>query len=216
MNKKSDRRIIIIIIILLIVTVSLSYLAIRIISKDVYFGAGIPMSRTHNLKDYNKMLKDFKEYKPFMPKLTDLGQYEDVYFSRNYQTIIVFDNTSYILKVKYKKKEFNRQKKKTYEKYTFIKKPIIFEDLKNPLKDYTKDNIRKIKIPTTFKINDGTIFKYVELEKNAIQDNGPKEVMLIGENDEDCIIYYIFYYDQDLDFYESNYEFMNDYVGPLD
>lgn len=159
--------------------------------------------QTHNINKYKSLLKDFDVNKNFMPKLNSLGNYQDLIFTSNHQTVLIFCNDSYILSLKYNDKEYSRQKQK-------IKRLYIFE--KNPITFYGLDDV-KYKIPIDFTMKDGTHYRYVKLNEDDFTGI-PHEIMLIGENDKTHKIYYIFFYDTDLDFYESNEDLFG-MIGPF-
>ena len=214
MKKKSIVLLVAGIILGIVFIIVMTCVTYSVISDKVYFGTIIPTFRSHDVEEYNEMLKDYSTNKSFMPKIEDITNYKKIKYTTNYQTILVFDNKSYILKVEYSKKEYVKQKDKINKEYTFIKEPISFDDIEDDEDDPGDDYIQNLRIPSSFKVND-IFFRYVKVGEKLYGDSGPKEIMLIGMNDNNNTIYYIFFRDQDLDFYYSNSDLMN-YIGPLD
>ena len=106
------------------------------------------------------------------------------------------------MKVQYNNKNYKKELDKIDKNFDFIKENILMEGVDD----------EKIIIKPYFSSKDNTYFRYVQLDPDDYWEM-PHEIMLIGNNDKTSTIYYIFFYDQDLDFYESNEDLLNNWIS---
>lgn len=133
--------------------------------------------------------EDNHPYAEYMPSLDELGEYESLDFYYYHKTMFVFHSDAYTLKVTYDEGEFETEKEKVLNNYSYRRKIPLREE-----KELKKDPEFHI---DTFE------FKLLSTPES---DAYPKELTFIGISEETNEIAYVYYYDQDLDYIDTTFE----------
>lgn len=132
--------------------------------------------------------------KKFMPAIEDLPTSQAVSYQYNRASIIIFETETLTLVVKYDEEIYKKEKEKLTEKYKFLDHKVI--------SDYDKE---KYYIPEyQFSINNYK-FKVAD-ESDSYKAEYPKSFGMIGISDEEKSIAYLYFYDYDLDYIQSDEE----------
>lgn len=119
-----------------------------------------------------------------LPRLSELGDYQNLRFVHNAKRIGVFSHHSYVLVAEYEGREYEAQKRAMEERYTWC----------------TEEN-------EAFLEGDMTEFQYT-MDDFLIRavDGGwyPHEMLFVGCSDSRQEIAIVYYYDQDLDYIDDS------------
>lgn len=131
-----------------------------------------------------------------LPELDELGNYSDVKFRHFHQNYYIFCCDSYTLKVIYDGETYETQKKQLDLNFMFQDEPI--------------DNLDEQDIEPSFSY-DGYDFRFLSDDYLAFEF--PKKMYLIGTNDDENTIAYIYFDDHDLDSLTTVEFFMEEYIN---
>ncbi len=123
-----------------------------------------------------------------MPNIKDLGAYSQIkytYQSTCYSILMDFNSDGLALFVKYDQTIYAIQKEKTLHSYTFLDEPILEFD--------------KYVMPVTEFEYRGYLMKIV-LDQEYIDYCACKSFMMIGFDDANSAIAFLYYYDFDIDY----------------
>lgn len=139
--------------------------------------------------------------KSFMPLIEDLPKYLDMSYKYNHASIILFETDTIMLVVSYDEETYKKEKEKLAEKYKFLDHKVVSDFDKN-----------KYYIPEyQFSINNYD-FQVADGNDNY-QAEYPKSFGMIGISDNKKSIAYLYFYDYDLDYIQSDNENpMSDFV----
>ncbi len=143
---------------------------------------------SRNLDTYVTDCESVKNASVLMPNIKDLGAYFQIkytYQSTCYSILMDFNSDGLALFVKYDQTIYAIQKEKTLHSYTFLDEPILEFD--------------KYVMPVTeFKYR-GYLMKIV-LDQEYIDYCACKSFMMIGFDDTNSAIAFLYYYDFDIDY----------------
>ena len=145
-------------------------------------------------KDDIKYYKDLTKNNKILPKLDNLGNYIDIKFKYYHKDVIIFESDAYTLTVKYDENNFNNEVAKINNNYHFQN---------NTVKDINNE------FNPNFTIDDYE-FKLLSLDEYDLL-SFPKEIYLIGFDNKNHEIIYIYFYDNDLDYITSFKDFLYEY-----
>lgn len=165
-------------------------LAVICLSGFIYFVAGSYTRRSISI--YEKLCAEDE----LLPELDELGNYSDVKFRHFHQNYYIFCCDSYTLKVIYDDENYELQKNQLNSDFMFQEEPIDNRDEKD--------------IEPAFSY-DGYDFRF--LSDDYLAFNFPKKIYLIGTNDDENTIAYIYFDDHDLDSLTTVEFFMEEYIN---
>lgn len=165
-------------------------LAVICMSVFIYFIAGSYTSRRISI------YKDLCTELELLPELNELGDYSNVKFRKFHQNYVWFSSDSYTLKVIYDDENYELQKKQLDSNYMFQKDSF--------------DNTDEQNIESSFSYK-GYDFRF--LSDDYLEFEFPKKLYLIGINDDENTIAYIYFNDNDLDCLDTTEQFMSKYVN---
>ncbi len=143
---------------------------------------------SRNLDTYVTDCESVKNASVLMPNITDLGAYSQIkytYQSTCYSILMDFNSDGLALFVKYDQTIYAIQKEKTLHSYTFLDEPILEFD--------------KYVMPVTEFEYRGYLMKIV-LDQEYIDYCACKSFMMIGFDDANSAIAFLYYYDFDIDY----------------
>ncbi|MBQ9914820.1 MAG: hypothetical protein IJO50_01620, partial [Clostridia bacterium] len=143
---------------------------------------------SYDIKHY----KELTETNTILPKLDELGDYEDIDFKFYRKNMLIFQSDAYTLKVAYDENNYNIQKEKINQEYIFHEEPISDD----------RSGISYVK-KSAFTIDD---FDMRVLSEEAYKMHFPKNIIFIGTSDEKRMISYVYYFDDDLDYIDTSLE----------
>ncbi len=140
------------------------------------------MNRYRNLTMTNDVL----------PKLEELGEYEDIEFKFYRNNMLFFRSDAYILKVSYDEDDYQEQKENLRKQYI-----------------YQTEDVSDSGIGITYLIEPSFEIDTFQMKMLSNQEYDmiyPKELIFIGASDEKKMISYVYYFDDDLDYIGSSFE----------
>lgn len=165
-------------------------LAVICLSVFIYFVAGSYTSRCISI--YEELCVEHE----ILPELDELGNYSDINFRKFHQNYAFFSSDAYTFKVIYDDENYELQKKQLDLNFMFQEEPI--------------DNMDEKDIEPAFSY-DGYDFRFLSDDYLAFEF--PKKIYLIGTNDDENTIAYIYFEDYDLDSLDTVEYFMEEYVN---
>lgn len=140
-----------------------------------------------DISRYNEDISEIGNAVKFMPDLDTLTDYKDIEYTYKIGNKSIFVSNGYALFVTYDAEQYKTKKDEVMSNYTFVQNPIL--GLGNT--EYT--------IPVAeFRYN-GYDMKVVPDEEYVVYQ-ACKSFMILGFNDEECKIVYLYHYDDDLDY----------------
>ena len=127
-----------------------------------------------------------------LPKLEELGEYEDVDFKFYRNNMLIFKSDAYILKVSYDEDDYYEQKEKLNKHYIYQTEDVSDSGI----------GITYLKEPS-FEIDTFQMNMLSNQEYGMIY---PKEIIFIGTSDEKKMISYVYYFDDDLDYIDRPFK----------
>ena len=127
-----------------------------------------------------------------LPKLEELGEYEDVDFKFYRDNMLIFQSDTYILKVSYDDENYEKEKELIDNNYIYQTETLI---------DVVDENTYK-KEPS-FMLD---TFNMKMLSQAEYRLDYPKELVFIGKSDEKKTISYVYYLNWDLDYIDIPFE----------
>ena len=127
-----------------------------------------------------------------LPKLEELGEYEDVDFKFYRDNMLIFQSDTYILKVSYDDENYEKEKELIDNNYIYQTETLI---------DVVDENTYK-KEPS-FMLD---TFNMKMLSQAEYRLDYPKEIVFIGKSDEKKTISYVYYLNWDLDYIDIPFE----------
>lgn len=143
-----------------------------------------------DISKYSEDISEIGNAAKFMPDLETLNGYTDIEYTYKIKCSSIFMgffSDGYALFVTYDKERYEAQKDEVMSNYTFVQKPILGFGNTN----YT--------IPIAEFQYNGYDMKVVP-DEEYIDFSACKSFMLLGFNDEECKIAYLYHYDFDLDY----------------
>ncbi len=147
---------------------------------EAFFGVNDDHA-TDDMGEYEAYLEDPLGARSFMPAEEEWGVYEKAGLSRRERIQYIFGHYSVCLFLQYGEEEYDRQKQRIEEEYSFYEKPeSCFHDVDGSIGGYRMRIVR-------------TDSSYADL----------KGGQFIGLNDERHTVLYAYYYDDDVDYIEN-------------
>ncbi len=167
----------------ILLKVVLIFVIVEVVFYILFF-ASIPITdKSNDENDYETYLNEVKYANNHMPALADLANYEEISINRKTKKYLLWKRDSISLKVSYNEAAFEEAVKSIQSKYSFVTKDI--EDMD----DYSA-SIEGYSI--------GIVSKKETYESHDFYDY-PKGFLMIGVNENNNSILYLFHYDFDLD-----------------
>lgn len=136
---------------------------------------------TTNSEEYVECIKSVKNAQHHMPKIYELGDYEKILIRTEENFSLLFEVQTVSVVLHYDKNTYTKEKQKVLEKYSFL------SETKNSLPDLEANvNGYNIKVVNKNTSNE-SFYSY------------PKFFLMIGFNEDEKSIVYMFNYDFDLD-----------------
>lgn len=142
-----------------------------------------------NIAKYSEDLQGIGSAERMMPRLDSLGDYESLEYTYKihcYSTFVGFFSDGYVLNVTYGEREYEQRKAGILSSYAFLQEPVIAED-GDYLLPVTELNYKGYTLKV---VPDDTQFTYCPC----------KSFMMVGFNDVEHKIVYLYHYDFDLDY----------------
>ena len=180
--------------------------AVVIIAKTVIIAAAVllvaflcaffiphTVKQSNKIGDYDKYLEKVCYAAEFMPSLDEIGDYENVNFGyKEYSHGWMFCSEGLSLFAEYSDEDYNAEKEKTVYKYEYLTEPYkptensdyIFPVAELEYKGYEFGIVPK----KEYLYGSDTEYRY-----------SCKSFMLVGNNDAERKIVYLYFYDSDLD-----------------
>lgn len=176
MNKPTKRNITLFIITIILIVGMLSYCTLRVIK---YIDS-------RNIEHY----KELTQSVDIMPKLNELGNYEDYSFKYHKDShFIFFMEQAYTLKVTYDDENYEKEKEALEDKYIYRSKKFTSYGENNKEPYFSIDSFE---------------FKILS---DAYESLGyPKDIIFVGTSDEENTIAYVYFTDTDLDYIDTSFE----------
>ena len=127
-----------------------------------------------------------------LPKLEELGEYEDIDFKFYRDNMLIFMSDTYMLKVSYDDENYKKEKELINNNYIYQTETMI---------DVVDENIYK-KEPS-FELD---TFNMKMLSNDEYHLDYPKELVFIGASDEKKMIAYVYYSNWDLDYIDITFK----------
>lgn len=159
-------------------------LCIFVIAVNACIGGWV----SYNINRYVSLTKE----NHILPKLDELGKYEEANFKFYRNNMLIFKSDAYILKVSYDEEHYTKQKDLLSEKYIYQTEPI-------------SDGYDGI----TFLNEPSFVIDTFEMNLLSNQEYGmiyPHELIFIGASDEKKTITYVYYFNQDLDYIDRPFK----------
>lgn len=138
--------------------------------------------------------------KEVMPELSDLQEYTGINYLFSHKSLVFFESNSVVLDVEYDEKTYQVEKEKIQEEINFLNEPIIS----------TFDSSKFFIPETEFSIGSYK-FRIIDKSEDSFASY-PKSFGMIAMSDESHSIAYLYFYDGDLDYIDSEMtEFVNTY-----
>ncbi len=155
---------------------------------SVVFGAHYFLFDSLSSNDINKYEK-LTEDKTVLPKIEDLGSYNDIEFKYYHKNMLIFSSDAYILKASYDKENYQKEKEEFSENYVYE------EEMLTDYRGYSQD--------PNFEM-DKYSFKMLSYDEYGLQPY-PHDMIFIGMSDESQEVAVIYYSDTDLDCVDSSF-----------
>ena len=142
-----------------------------------------------DIAKYSDNLHGIGSAERMMPTLESLGHYTELEYTYKihcYSIFVGFVSDGYVLNVTYDESQYEQRKADALSSYTFLQEPIIEQDGDSPM-PVTE---LKYKGYTLKVVPDDTQYTYYPC----------KSFMMVGFNDEEHKIVYLYHYDFDLDY----------------
>ena len=143
---------------------------------------------SYNIKYYTELTQT----NTILPKIDEVGEYENYYFKYYHNDMLIFESDAYILKIAYDADNYEKEKERINQKYVYQSKPVAD----------TVETITYVKEPS-FTID---TFNMKMLSSIEYKLNYPKELVFIGTSDEKNMITYVYFLDHDLDYIDCSFE----------
>ena len=149
---------------------------------------------SNNINRYIKLTED----KSVLPKIEDLGKYNEIEFKYYRKNMLMFFSDAYILKVSYDSEGYQQEKDKFLQNYVYETETLTDHG------GYDKE--------PSFEM-DTYNFKMLSYKNYEIQSY-PHEMVFIGFSDEKNKIAIVHYYDFDMDYIDGSFpEFLEEECG---
>lgn len=142
-----------------------------------------------NINQYSNDVNEIANAAKFMPDLETLTGYTEIEYTykiKCYSTLAGFYSDSFALFVSYDEEKYAAAKNKALTEHSFLQQPVMCS-----VDTYT--------LPVTEFEYNGYTMKVVP-DEEYIDFCACKSFMLVGFNDEECKIAYLYYYDFDIDY----------------
>ena len=139
-----------------------------------------------NIANYTADCQSVGNASRFMPNIADLGAYAQLKYT--YQVTdfcMLFRSDGLALFVKYDQENYEAQKEHVLNSYTFLESPVM------------SDSDTYALPLTEFEYN-GCMMKIVPDDDSSFR--ACKSFMILGLNDDECVIAYLYFYDFDHDY----------------
>ena len=149
-----------------------------------------------NIKHYRELTENVEA----LPKLDELGKYNEYSFKYYQKNMLIFFSDAYILKVFYDKENYEKEKSKLDEKYVF--ETEVLYDYR-----YDAEEEKYIKVypkQPNFQI-DTFDMRILSWDKHSVREY-PHDFVFVGTSDKEQSICYIYYLDTDLDYIDTSFE----------
>ena len=190
----------------LFLKIILTFLAVLVISAGGFwflmFGTYQHIDR--DLEDYSTHVQSIRNAADFMPELDSLGAYTDIqyaYKEKCYSRLIGFYSDGLSLFVTYDAEQYCCAKETALSGYAFLEEPVkgYNETYELPIEEF-QYNGYTIKV-----VPDGEYLDYCAC----------KSFMMLGYNDAECTIAYLYYWDFDIDYISEVGEDPQEEMGEL-
>ena len=135
-----------------------------------------------------------------VPKIDELGKYNDIEFKYYRKNMLMFFSDAYILKVSYDAENYQKEKEDFLKNYVYETENLI---------DYYGDGCSN---EPNFEM-DTYSFKVLSSREYGLQSY-PHDIVFIGTSDEKHEIAIVYYFNSDLDYIDSSFpEFIKEECG---
>lgn len=151
---------------------------------------------SHNIERYINLTEENN----FLPKLDELGEYEDYYFKYYHKNnLFIFSSDAYTLKVSYDAENYEKEKERLEQKYVYRTEPW---------RNWGGEKAKEAQ----FQIDTFDMKILSELEYDQL--HYPKRLAFVGTSDKNQEIAYVYYYDSELDYIDRSFaEFLREDCG---
>lgn len=158
--------------------------------------------KTNNIQRYNSYLNKVRYAKFYFPKINELGNYKKITFTyKNTRELLFFVTKSIGLFLNYSDEEYKIMKEKINSTYSFYEEKID-RLLINPIANFKDYTFQIVESPICFD----------QSEENCNKYEFPKFFEIIGFNDQQQKIVFIFIDSEDLDWIDELKEIIERYV----
>lgn len=150
---------------------------------------------SNNTSDYEAYLQTARGAEVYMPKLEDIGEYKKIVINHKRTEYLLWELNAVSLEIQYDEAEFYSQLERINEKYMFLEESTNnLNDVDATVQGY---NVRIAEMQ--YNPNDEYFYYY------------PKCFMMIGVNEDEYSIVFMYHYDVDLDEIEDLDKFIKKY-----
>lgn len=165
------------------------YLSLLAVLCILLSGCGTHKSVMTGMEHYGPYREGIQFASEFLPQISELGAYTDIEFTYQetcYSGFMGFYSDGLALLVKYDPQTYEAQKSRVLDAYDFLEEPVM----------RSSDTYE---LPVTEFDYNGYSMKIVP-DADYLEFCACKSFMMLGLNDDECTIAYLYYYDYDIDY----------------
>ena len=172
--------------IVLIVVSAVLTLFIILCGLLAYYIFGERDKVSYDINEWSNLEKTFT----YLPSVEEMGEYSDLKSKYQHRDYFIFQSDAYILRAKYSKDIFDKQKNSILNNYSFQETVV----------DYGEETIEK---EANFEF-DGFKFQMLSLKEYNLYY--PKQIVFVGISKKNNEIAFVFFDDIDLDYISDSFE----------